>query len=301
MYCTKCGEPNADTYKNCRACGAKLKNPDGFYTDDNAAVRQEGAGKRRARAVIVSVLAAAVVLSAVLPSAASALNQTDSFAIAVQDGSFQTPEEAITFYIDALTDLDMEAALSACAVDEHASRFDVGKNITQVDTINAYMAAPKQYAFYQALNQATYLGGTARSIKCFIYSFTDSEAAQSIITGDVYMLTDDPAREAQEFVESVDPAVIRDLTIVSIDLPEPDSFYSEDNQSSNKAAEDIYGADEITERVALYELDGSYYFSGFVLTRYADSWKIYDSVIMDIAQFLGAQAITREEYAELVS
>ena len=36
----------------------------------------------------------------------------------------------------------------------------------------------------------------------------------------------------------------------------------------------IYGADESTERVALFSFEGNYYYLGFTLLRYGDNWKI---------------------------
>ncbi len=303
MYCTKCGVHNADTHKQCRACGAKLKSPDVRLVEDNASARQKGKGRRRAYAVAVSVLAAAVILSAALPSVASAWYQADGFAVTVSDGRFLSPEAAVEFYIGALTELDIEAALAACAVNEYAGEFDAESAFVRMHMISPTIAAPNQYAFYQAMNQAAFLGTITSMMKRFIYSFTDSEAAQAVLAGTMYPLSEDPAGQALEFVESVDPSVIRELNVVSIDLPNPDMFNSENHQRNCEATARIYGAEEITDRVALYEFDGSYYYSGFQTARYEDCWKIISltSPLGKCTSFGNAQAITHEEYKALVS
>lgn len=51
-------------------------------------------------------------------------------------------------------------------------------------------------------------------------------------------------------------------------------MYSEKNiENFNKHAQ-LYGADEQTERVVLYELNGEYYCGGFQIMRYKNNWKI---------------------------
>jgi hypothetical protein len=307
MYCTKCGERNADTY-TCRRCGAALKGKDGVSEECSAqAGIPAGSGqKRRGKRLFVilpTALAAVLLVALVLTPAALAWHQPEGFAVTVPDGKFLSPENSIEFFVTAVTEMNMDAALSACAINEYAEQYDAQAVFEDMHMIGSYMAAPNQYDLYQAMNQASILGTVATQLRYFIYGFTDSEAVLSIISGNSYPLQDDPEREAREFIESVDPSFIRNLTIISIDLPEPEMFDSEDNLSYNERIAGYYGADEMTERVALYELDDVYYYSGFQLARYGETWKIVSliSILGDCPAIGAAQQITREEYDELVS
>jgi hypothetical protein len=308
MYCTKCGEPNADTLKNCRVCGAPLKNRDGVPEDgstraDISAGTWQQKSRKKRFSLIPAALAAALLIASVLTPAALAWHQPEGYAVEVPDGRFLSPENAVEFFITAVTEMDMDAALSACAINEYAEGYDAQTVIENVRMISPNMAAPNQYGFYRAMNQTAILGSAAMLLRNFIYNFVESEALHTIFDGEWYRLQDDPEREAQEFVESVDPSFICELTIVSIDLPQPELFNSEPNQKNIEQMAGYYGADDITDRIVLYELGGVYYYSGFQLARYGETWKIIRLVspIANCPAYGSAQQITREEYDELVS
>ena len=60
----------------------------------------------------------------------------------------------------------------------------------------------------------------------------------------------------------------------------------------------IYGADELTERMALVSLDGKLYEVGFTLLRYGDDWRISSqtSALGNTAAVGTAVPTTRDDY-----
>ena len=82
--------------------------------------------------------------------------------------------------------------------------------------------------------------------------------------------------EVQSFVQAVDPARLAKLRVVRIDRPRQSVINGAEAQAIFKARAAREGVNEITERIALYELSGQLYWGGFQLCRYHNSWKIYE-------------------------
>jgi hypothetical protein len=214
---------------------------------------------------------------------------------------FSTPEEAIEHFVAAVAGNDFKEAMAACAVNEAADNFDAAAYIARLKVITYYMGAPSDYEFYRTLNRAYVLNQITNQLKYFTYSFFDSEAAKAICGGQNYALQDFE-KDAAQFVADVDPAVLADLRILRMDLPYPETYNSENNEGNLLNFTATYGADEATDRIVLYELDGETYLGGFTLLRYGNSWKIISlsSAIGGISAYGAVSQITEEAYSGMV-
>jgi len=65
----------------------------------------------------------------------------------------------------------------------------------------------------------------------------------------------------------------------------------------------VYGADESTERVALFSFEGQDHYVGFMLLRYGDNWKIsrQDSPLAGTNALGVPQKTTPAEFKKLIS
>jgi hypothetical protein len=135
----------------------------------------------------------------------------------------------------------------------------------------------------------------ANQVKMFVYSLLTS---CSLSSDPVYDLTD---QELTDLINSLDPANIAGLKTVSIDIPEPDVIGSEKNVENFTKTASLKGAEELTERIALFEFEGKYYLGGFQLMRYDTGWKItglYSNLAGTSA--LGTVSLTSpDEYANI--
>ncbi len=63
-----------------------------------------------------------------------------------------------------------------------------------------------------------------------------------------------------------------------------------------------YGADEYAERVVLYDLNGTYFYGGFTLLRFGDSWKLISlsSPMGSESAYGTPQKITMADYEALL-
>lgn len=221
----------------------------------------------------------------------------------IYEEDFMTPEEAIGHFIAAVAENDFKGAMAACDINLSAEQYDTGAQAERVGHIYLQYSAPSEYEFYQAINRANNLGRLAGQMRGFVFSLTGSEEALAMSVGKSYPL-EEGENQAVQFIEEVNPNVLKRLSIVRIDLPNSDYYESEQFEVSQKVYIRRFGAQELTERYVLYELDGRTYVGGFTLLRFGDNWKI-DNLTSITSKFNinlngNVEEISEEEYLRVI-
>lgn len=183
---------------------------------------------------------------------------------------FPKPEDAINHFVAGLVENDLQKALQACAVEEYAQGYDFAG---MMDRMKALMPiqqmAPSEYSLYAEMNKIAAMGTLVSQMKMMVYSFFVPEVKDGIT---IYV--GGGKDDAKKFAEAVNPDKLKGLKILRIDPPMQDILNSEKNIENFQKWAKIYGAQEMTERIVLYGLDGKLYLGGFGLLRYEDGWKI---------------------------
>lgn len=91
--------------------------------------------------------------------------------------------------------------------------------------------------------------------------------------------------------------------MTDIRLPRPDLYRETRTVELNARWASEHGADEHTDRVALFTFEGASYAVGFSLLRYGDEWLIMSqfSPFADLSPYGGAQRMTADEFEELTT
>lgn len=226
----------------------------------------------------VSVASIALTLALVLPASAGAIaavgaasgDPDRSSAAAEAVPAPATPEDAVRAYMAGVTGADFDAIVEAVAIDEVAEgfRFDL-----QVDRFQAYVPfslAPAAYPFYVDVNRALRTEQVARQVLNLAYSLLSSET----IDGNIIAPADQAW--AEDFTRQVDPSRLATLTVVDVGIANEAAMQGERYQQNAELQARSYGADELTERVALFYFEDGLYYVGFTLVRYGDGWKVFD-------------------------
>ena len=188
----------------------------------------------------------------------------------INEVSFKTPEEAITYYLDGVARNDVRKILQACAVNEMGGKFRLDLHVERLGSMNpmepAYLS-PTNYPFYSEINKWYLSSQILNQVKNLSYSLLSNEKLD-----DSYFKAD--AERVNRFIKDVDPQRLSKLEIKKISLSNKtamnDARYLE---NATKIAR-TFGADELTERLALFSFEQNYYYVGFTLLRYGTDWKI---------------------------
>ena len=210
------------------------------------------------RPLLICVLLA-LAASGLLPAAA---------ADAEADG-FATPEAAITEYLAGIAALDTERIVGATSAELASTRYRFDALIDRIGAFTPIsMLAPAEHPFYAEINLARERDAALRNVLMLAYGLLSSEEIDSGVIFPV-----DKAW-ADLFAFIIDPTRLADIELVAIKLADEelqaDSRYLE-NAAKQAAG---FGADELTERLALFEFEGELFELGFTLLRYGDDWRV---------------------------
>lgn len=187
-------------------------------------------------------------------------------------GSRSTPEAAVTQYIEAVAAGDASKLERACAIEEASTRFRFDlqaewlKAISPTDNL-----FPSDYRFYSEMNKPMQSALIFNQVRGLEYSLL-----QSVPLGKMIVPAD--AAQAKQYVKDVDPSRLADMKVVSVRFPSPNLANDAKNIKNMATRATIYGADELTERLALVAWNGKHYVVGFTLLRYGSDWKVLSQV-----------------------
>ena len=188
------------------------------------------------------------------------------------DVAFKTPEEAITYYLDGVARNDIPKILQACAINEIGSKFKFDLYNERLGAMNLQYLSPADYPFYSEINKMYLSSQILNQVKNLSYSLLSSEKVDG---SPIYPAN---AERVNRFIKDVDPQKLSKLEIKKISPP--NKTVMNDARYLERAAKIAggYGADESTERLALFSFEQNYYYLGFTLLRFGENWKISDQV-----------------------
>lgn len=201
--------------------------------------------------------------SATAPSAQAATAPTPAAE------TYVTPEDAVAAYLDGIAQQEIAKILGASAIDQPAANFDFVGYVERLQAMPLMISpAPASDPFLVAINRARRENEILSAVRNFAYSLLTGEEI------DGSMIANPEPERVQAFVEALDPSRLAGIELVQIGAPMPDLLNSDRFQENAVKQARIYGADELTERVALFMFEGKPYLIGFVLLRYGDDWRV---------------------------
>jgi hypothetical protein len=207
------------------------------------------------RALVLGVLAASL---------------TVGQASAQQPGTaFASPEDAVREYLAGVAAADVDRILATVAADEMAAGFQFEAYIDRLKAFLPFLApAPATDPLFIEMDRISLTDQVMDQARMLIYSLLTDVDLEGSPTVNV------DAAWAASFAAQLDLDRLAALTTEDVQFPEPELATSERMLANAASMAAIYGADELTERLALIELDGRRYLIAFTLLRYGDSWKV---------------------------
>jgi hypothetical protein len=229
---------------------------------------------RHVRPVLSLLLAAALAagtataVAAADPAPSASPGPSGAPATATSPG-FANPDDAARAYLAALAEADIDAILAATAVDEMSDgfRFDL-----QADRLQAFqpvtMLGPNDNPFLREIDRAQLTWQILNQVRSFTYGLL------SDINMDGTVIVPFGKEEADAFAAQLDLSQLADISVTDVQFPNPELEHNPTYLQNSARVATIYGADEITERVATFTYGGEPWQVGFTLIRYGDQWKV---------------------------
>ena len=216
------------------------------------------------------------------------------------DVVFKTPEDAITSYLEGVAQSDIHKISQACAINEMSEKFKFDLYTEWLG--GAFMPfqslSPTDYPFYVETNKMQLSSQIFTRVKILAYSLLSSEKV-----ADGAVINGMDAGRISSFMKDIDPKRLSSLGVKEIGLPNKTLMNSAKYQANAAKMASIYGADESTERVALFSFEGNYYYLGFSLLRYGDNWKISNQIsnLAGTSALGTPQKTTIEEFESMIN
>ncbi|MEO8607621.1 MAG: hypothetical protein ABI690_07055 [Chloroflexota bacterium] len=241
--------------------------------------------------ILILITGLALLLTAIggASLAAAPPNQTSTV-------TFSTPEDTITSFFEGVAEGDFSKILQACAINEISENFHFDLNI---DRLQAFLPsqsyAPTDYPLYVELNKAQIASRIASQVKILAYSLLSTQDI------DYSLMTRMDVDTALSFMNEVDPSRLANLEVQEIHLSNPKHMSDTRYEENAVKIARVYGADDSTERLALFTFEQNYYMLGFTLFKYGETWKIssLSSPIANTTELGGAGKTTKEEFESM--
>jgi len=187
-------------------------------------------------------------------------------ALAGSGKTFGTPEAAVEHFVKSIAADDLDGALQAFAVDELVARAELIASETAKRRERSGVRVSKSRTFLRMF-AIKLTAECASETRRFVYALLlDNDRAD--------WLTEATDANIDSFIRAADPARLKSLQTVRIDQPVPSVTRTASALENAKAHASAEGADDSTERIALFRLDGKHYRGVFGLLRYGGSWRI---------------------------
>ena len=192
---------------------------------------------------------------------------------AVGEVGFDTPEEALIFYLEGLRDSNLEQMVSAFALESFVENFDLEAVIERVQSYNFFIEQRMTNAneFMTSLNLEHRRG----RITGEIYN-TYFRLAQ--VGFDIFVT--ERVEDAQAFVNELERDLVA-LDLESIEIigfipPEllSEIYLDEINQENIARNQDLFGADEVVSRVVVFQIGRDQFILMADVANYDGQWHL---------------------------
>mgnify|MGYP001622885548 CR=1 FL=1 len=300
MFCRNCGSEMADGLNYCPKCGTPIVNKAAMSPSKAA----EQKGKKKNKGTLVLGLLSAFLVTILILQNLSIIplflsNQT-------KEKGYSTPEEAAEAFADALSDKNVEKALSCFACDLIAENFDFEDYMNRIAAWqpNTY---PASNEIFIENKRAEITASAARQIANLCFSLN---ADEKYLQGEIIPAakdSDDPGQSADAIAREIENACdltdIDSLKIVRMDLAGAENQQSETGRNAAIKNAHTYGADMWSDYYVLYEYNGQTYLGGMTFYQYGDQWYIntLNTVYGNQTSYGYLTKIEEEEYLSLVN
>lgn len=293
MYCSQCGTEVPDNAQYCSSCGMPLQpKRTAPLSREAPSARQRRQAKKRSRLLLVAVIAAVILVSAYFLFTKLPANPTT--AATLEGQGYDTAEDAVLAYVQALKNGDYVAMLETFAIETYVEKFNLSAYLERVSAyIYPNMILPGDAPLTEQLNVTRRVNEISNSL---FYQLLTLCAPDSPLREAQSIRLDDETPSA--LLERILPSGSWDkLSALSVGefrqpLEVAPNLATESAQSNLEQQRAFLGADELRSMALELSLNGKEYLFCPYAVRYGDRWylsSLYSSlsIILNVSNMAG--------------
>lgn len=193
------------------------------------------------------------------------------------DIAFESPEDAMDYFIDEIKEGDIEGALKAFPIERASSEF---KFDSFVDMMAGWqesyvMRYPSNSEVFRELNKYNLLANRMEKVTNFVFSFT----ADSMFLESLALPEKDS--EIKDTMNATNANAVSEIQIVRMDYFLPEIQDNEARTRIRVETAERYGADNEYEYLVLYRLNDDLFYNAVTFIEYQGEyylWELYGSL-----------------------
>ena len=215
---------------------------------------------------------------------------------------FATPDEAVRAYVEGFNAADINAMLSTFAVETYVDRADVAAAAERVKSFMAsyYYTVPPVGPLIRNLLVERRRNEITQSVYfAWLYFTTMGTDLKGMGTGMVVKLDTDISLEEYLDIMQASPVEqwVGNIDLIAVCSPDdplisdlvPAAFYSQSSRANMAKLQKTCGGDELAERVAILDINGTEAVQFMQCVRYGDKWYNRTTSSM-LANMMGLEA-----------
>ena len=260
MYCRYCGQEIVNGARFCENCGKATE-----QSEKERKKKRGSAGFAVMAAAITLVIVLILQNFSILPLLSN-IGRNSSRSENLEETGHETPEETAEAFARAISENDLDRAVSFFGSRHMSENYDIYKSISRMMSWSPTLSCkyPSDNGIFQKVNEEQLRSDASEQIgwMCFSLQAEEDYLAQSVISC--------ADRTPDEIANDLEVACLLD------DL-DTFSFVRMDEWGDSetwKSFSDSYGAEEMREYTVLYEYSGETYWGGMRLISYDGEWYI---------------------------
>jgi len=316
MFCSNCGGKLDQEVKFCSYCGKEMSTvpkatvQETLFTAStpNPPMQQpadatpRSVSKNRKGKYILFALSGIVIGAILLAAIFFATGMLSSDVKTLEGPGFSTPEDAAKAYLTGLRDQDINAMISAFAIESYVDNYDFEASVERIQTYQMYadIFLPNTSDYTVQLNIAARRNQITRLINMQYMLYNTPEELND---GTPVTFSKDDTAAIQDFVakfeQDTNNYIFEDLEITGTVPPEDlaEAYMDERNQQNIAKQAVTFGADadDVVNVAITFEADGQTWVFCPQLVRYDSKWYIQSSqgnlaVLLNMSAYTGGIA-----------
>jgi hypothetical protein len=217
---------------------------------------------------------------------------------------FESPEDALIFFAQKVSEGDLEATLSAMDAKAAAENGDYRALAELIQAImpSSSLILPEEYAEYVPLNESRIRAQQGQQLYGFVLSllvpeYTSQNTPLMIKDGMIQFPGGGGSMSLDDFIARLNPKNLSTLTLRQIFRLNSARYLSVTTQTYLKKQGAIFGFNEQIDMLAIYELNGQLYRHACTAVERHGGWQLsgLNSPIIGTDAMGSAEPITQEE------